>query len=152
MRVSQSGGWVTVALALAGLLLGASGTAAAFTGTVTAVSAGDTLAVRSGGRERPVRLLGLDAPAPDEAFSVPARGRTAGLALGRRVTVITVREDPRGRTVGAVQLPDGRDLGLLLVAEGLARWDREEAPDARGLRDAEAEARAAGRGMWGPSR
>ena len=119
-----------------------------FIGTVTGVWSGDTLVVRVGQRDQPVRLLGIDAPEADQAFAALARSRTAELTLGGRVTVIPIREDPRGRTVGVVRLPDGRDLGLELVAAGLARWDRSGAPDARGLEAVEAEARAAGRGMW----
>ena len=119
-----------------------------FVGTVTGVWSGDTLVVRVGQRDRPVRLLGIDAPEVDQAFGTLSRSRAAELALGNRVTVVPIREDPRGRIVGVITLPDGRDLGLELVAAGLARWDRSGAPDARGLEAGEAEARVAGRGMW----
>ncbi|MDF1552706.1 MAG: thermonuclease family protein [Deferrisomatales bacterium] len=119
-----------------------------FIGTVTGVWSGDTLMVRVGSRDRPVHLLGIDAPEVNQAFGALSRARSAELALGNRVTVVPIREDSRGRTVGVVTLPDGRDLGLELVATGLARWDRSAAPDARGLEAAETDARAAGRGMW----
>ena len=122
-------------------LLGSGPTAAAgrtFVGTVTGVWSGDTLVVRAGSRDRPVHLLGIDAPEVDQAFGALSRSRTAELTLGNRVTVVPIREDPRGRTVGVMKLPDGRDLGLELVAAGLARWDRSGAPDARGLEAVEA--------------
>jgi micrococcal nuclease len=119
-----------------------------FTGTVTAVRSGDTLVVHARHRDQPIRLLGIDAPEADQAFGALSRARATELTLGVNVTVYPIREDPRGRTVAVVRLPDGRDLGRELVATGLAHWDRQSAPDARGLEQGEAEARAAGRGMW----
>jgi len=120
-----------------------------FVATITSVLAGDTLVARSEQRELPLRLLGIDTPEVTEPFGTLARQRTAQLVLGQRVTVYPMAEDPGGRTLAVVQLPDGRDLGRVLLADGLARWDRKGAPGANQLADDEAAARSAGRGLWG---
>lgn len=120
-----------------------------FIATVTSVLAGDTLVARAGQRELPLRLLGIDTPAVAEPFGALARERTAQLVLGQRVTVYPIAEDPGGRTLAVVQLADGRDLGRVLLADGLARWDRQKVPDANQLAKDEAAARTAGRGLWG---
>jgi hypothetical protein len=67
----------------------------------------------------------------------------------RRKVVVSVHGIGRdGQPVTEIQLGDGRDLGTLLIREGYARWDRQQAPHAEHLRNAEEEARAAHRGMW----
>lgn len=138
--------WMATLLTVAAA---ASAAQPSFIATVTSVLAGDTLVARAGRRELPLRLLGIDAPEVMEPFGTLARERTARLVLGQRVTVHPVAEDPRGRTLAVVQLPDGRDLGRVLLADGLARWDRKGAPGANQLAEDEAAARAAGRGLWG---
>jgi endonuclease YncB( thermonuclease family) len=96
----------------------------------------------------PVRLAGIDAPELDQTFGSLAQKHAENLSRGQLVTVQVLDTDPRGRTVGVVVLPDGRDLGREMVAVGLARWDQRNAPEAAVLEDLEKEARAAGRGMW----
>ena len=90
-------------------------------GRVAHVVDGDTLDV---GRER-VRVLGIDAPERDECGYAAASGATAELALGRvihlEVDDTQAARDRFGRTVAYVRLPDGRDLGEVLLRRGLAR-------------------------------
>ena len=56
--------------------------------------------------------------------------------------------DRYGRTVGEVILPGGASLNVGIVEAGLAWWYRRYAGDDVRLRDAEAVARAARRGLW----
>ncbi len=56
--------------------------------------------------------------------------------------------DRFGRTVGEVTLPDGRVLNHELVRAGLAWWYRRYAPEDDTLKQLEAEARQAKRGLW----
>jgi micrococcal nuclease len=90
-------------------------------GHVTHVVDGDTLDV---GRER-VRVLGIDAPERDECGYAAASRAASALALGR---VVRLEPDPTqasrdrfGRTLAYVRLPDGRDLGEVLLRRGHAR-------------------------------
>jgi hypothetical protein len=114
-----------------------------------AVPAGDTLDVRlASGATRRVRLAGLVAPGHGECYARQSAARTRGLALGKRVVLVS-----RGSAAGgvAVLLPGGRDLGRLLVAAGAAQVD----PRARSLDGllayvpAQQQAELANRGMWG---
>ena len=90
-------------------------------GRVAHVVDGDTLDV---GRER-VRVLGIDTPERGECGYAPASRATAGLALGRVIQLeadeTQAARDRFGRTLAYVRLPDGRDLGEVLLRRGLAR-------------------------------
>jgi endonuclease YncB( thermonuclease family) len=65
----------------------------------------------------------LDGKCRDEVHrAVKARDYTQDLAVGKTVTLTAIRAAKRQQRVEArVQLPDGRDLGNVLVAAGLAR-------------------------------
>jgi len=137
---------------------------------VVEVVDGDTVRVDLNGEERPVRLIGIDTPesvAPDtpvEPFALAARDANAALVADREVVLEKdVSETDRfDRLLRYVWLPpDGSaEEGELsaawrLVNLELARAGLAEAidypPDTKYsalLNAAEAEARAAGRGMW----
>ena len=57
-------------------------------------------------------------------------------------------QDRYGRTVGVVLLPDGRSLNKELVKAGFAWWYRRYAPEDETLKQLEAEAMEAKRGLW----
>lgn len=116
---------------------------------------GDSLWLADG---REVRLIGINAPelgrdgAPDQPLAAAARDRADRLVRGKTVQLRydVERADHYGRTLAYVILPDGRDLQRLLVREGLA-WFIAVAPNVArrdAYRAAEAEARAARRGLW----
>ena len=90
-------------------------------GRVTHVVDGDTLDL---GRER-VRVLGIDAPERDECGYAAASRAASALALERAVRLepdpTQASRDRFGRTLAYVRLPDGRDLGEVLLRRGLAR-------------------------------
>ena len=112
---------------------------------------------------RSVRLAGLDAPELGQ-LAIDSRGRRydAGLAASRALLdhleakvaegfvarVVGDAQDKYGRILGSITLdhPDGRaeDVGAWLVQSGLAVAEYGER-----YRTDEAEARAAGIGMWG---
>jgi endonuclease YncB( thermonuclease family) len=127
-------------------------------GTVAKVTDGDSLRVRlTGGpadgrrNEVEVRLHGADAP----EFRQPG-GREAGAWLRERllhqtVEIRVVAQDRHNRLVGVVYAGD-ENLSATLVDRGLAWAYRQylaEVPGAPELCRLEAEARAAGRGLWG---
>jgi endonuclease YncB( thermonuclease family) len=133
---------------LLALIAAGPGGASMKTAEVVSVSDGDTLTVlRDGARVR-IRLHGVDAPETGQAYGGRAASAAASLAIGEAVTLRVHAVDRYGRTVADVILPDGRSLARELVAAGLAWWYRAYAPGDAELARLEAEARAAGRGLW----
>lgn len=105
---------------------------------VARVRDGDTIVMATG---EVVRLENVDTPElrgqcePERALAHHAAAFVAeavrsGVALQRRVTRAGhPRNDRRGRTVARVTLPDGQDLGGLLIASGFARaWTGRREP------------------------
>lgn len=119
---------------------------------VTAVHDGDTFWAEiktplCGWVLRKVRLTGgVDCPEAKQPWGKEASARTAQLVLGKEVLLVVAGQS-WGRPVCQVILPDGRDLGRLLVAEGHAWADRRytKGPELPRL---QAEAKAARRGLW----
>lgn len=134
---------------LFGLLLctRAFGLAEDFSGKVVAILDGDTIEVMHLGRAEKVRLSGIDCPEKAQAFGTRARQFTADLVFRKEVMVKTSGRDRNGRMIGEVLLPDGRNLNRELLKAGFAWWFKRYSQD-RGLKELEAEARAAKRGLW----
>ena len=122
---------------------------------------GDTVLLRleAGGEER-IRLIGIDTPEsvsrqrPVECFGPEAKHRTAELLpAGTRVRVerdVEARDVYDRLLAYVVRADDGILVNLLLVSEGYAESARY-APNLAHqpeLDRAEAEAKAAGRGLW----
>lgn len=118
---------------------------------------GDTLRL---GDRRKLRLIGIDTPelgrdgAPNHPGAAAARERVQRLLAGReRQLSLEVGRDAHdryGRLLAHLYLPDGRNLSRLLLAEGLGLAVAVP-PNLRHLEcyfAAEAEARAARRGLW----
>ena len=140
-------------------------------GHVVAVIDGDTVVVRTGGREERVRLLGIDAPelhdseklarevarsgrSPDaiQQLGAAARRALADLVADRTVTIERDVEerDRYQRLLAWVWRDDGRLVNEEIVREGWAKT-LTIPPNVRHiarLRAAQAEARAARRGLW----
>ena len=130
--------------------------AAAEAARVVRVIDADTYIMLSGGSTYRLRLLGVDAPEPDQAFGPQAADSVAKLLpVGRVVLVAKVGHDLYGRTLGAVLLPTSTvaaagwpvSLDSLLVVRGWA-WAYD--PDQRVAGRAAQQAQAAqwGRGLW----
>jgi endonuclease YncB( thermonuclease family) len=124
-------------LALLSLLAGAVAVTAAVSfgstektlvGKVTAVPYGDTLVVKVG-KAKPVRVhvLGIRAPAAGDCHGGVATAVASSLALNQRVTIsgtLTKKGVVVIPTSGTfVTLPNGEDLGRLLLARGAAQID-----------------------------
>jgi micrococcal nuclease len=147
-------GWVL----LGGFVLAACGTSSPSTSGATRVVEvidGDTLDVRlpDGAQER-VRIVGINAPEDGECFSTEATEALAHLIDGEEVSLVAdhTDRDRYGRLLRYVERA-GDDIGLHLVRDGVALVRVSQPDDAREevLRQAETEARAAGRGMWAPT-
>lgn len=122
-------------------------------GRVVRILDGDTVDLLVDGRrtER-IRLEGIDAPEKGQPFGTQARKRLASLCFLREVQVRTAKKDRYGRWIGRIRA-DGEDLNLRMLREGLAwhfaKYAHEQPPAEREAdAHAEAEARAARRGLW----
>ena len=119
-------------------------------GTITQVTDGDSLTLTTeDGKEHALRLYGVDAPEGGRPFSEAARTFVSESCLGKAVAVqVQSGPDSYGRWVARVTFGEGEDLGLAIVAAGLAWWYPRQASDDALLQGAEQEARTAKRGLW----
>jgi endonuclease YncB( thermonuclease family) len=122
-------------------------------GKVIAVGDGDTVTIMdtAGARHR-VRLVGVDAPERRQSYGATARAALAARVLQRQVVIEGVGRDRYRRLLGRV-LCGGSDVNLEMVRAGLAwfyrAYGRSLSPaDRERYALAEAEARAARRGLW----
>lgn len=125
----------------------ASSVYADFFGKVVGVMDGDSIRVMRNGKAEQVRLQGIDCPERKQAFGARAKQFTSEVVFGKDVTVRETGRDRYGRTLGDVNLSDGRTLNHELLKAGYAWWYRQYSKDAR-LGDLEDEARLAQRGLW----
>jgi len=118
-------------------------------GRVTSVHDGDTVTVAG----ESIRLASIDAPELDQAYGPASRAHLVAMVLGQSVTVAYAQKDLYGRAVGNVFKPDCSHVNLNLVLEGAA-WYYEAFQCEIDLRQrqayaaAQAQARAARRGLW----
>lgn len=123
----------------------------AWAGTVTRVSDGDTLVVRSDGGEVRVRLWAVDAPEGSQPSGPQARDYLGRLVQGRQVYVWQRDRDRYGRVVALLYTETGQCVNERLLAEGWVWWYREYAPKDAVAQALEADARKARRGLWARS-
>ena len=136
------------ALALAAALAGFPALAAELSGEVVGITDGDTLTLLTPDRQQArIRLAEIDTPERGQPYGTRAREALSELAFGKRVRVVVVDTDRNGRAVGHVYA--GRqDVNAEMVRRGAAWVYRDYSRDPA-LPALEAEARAAGRGLWG---
>jgi endonuclease YncB( thermonuclease family) len=100
-------------------------------GRMAFVSDGDSFTISNGGTQRPIRLLGIDAPelaqtcqnASKANYPCGTRARDALATLAPRRAVIACRsegQDRFNRALSRCTLADGRDLAAELVTQGWA--------------------------------
>ena len=147
MRGSQIRAAVRAAVLAVSLLGAWSAQAATYSARVVSITAGDTLHALCEGREIIVRLRWIDAPEKGQPFSDKAKQALGELVSGQVVIVRDYGPDRHGRRLAEVVLANGRNVNRELVRLGWAWWFRKYSHDAV-LGTLEAEARAAGRGLW----
>lgn len=113
-------------------------------GKVVSITDGDTIIVRpEQGPSVKVRLIGIDAPERGQAFGTRARQELGELIAGQ---VVGTEKDRYDRLLGDVR-HGGRSINLELIRRGMA-WAYVEYDPPPEYVAAEAEARAARRGLW----
>jgi endonuclease YncB( thermonuclease family) len=122
-------------------------------GRVVAIADGDTITLLdSANTQHRIRLEGIDAPESHQAFGEQSRLSLSEMIFGKDVSVSYQKVDQYGRLVGKISL-DGKDINLEQVKAGMAWhykfYEDEQTPEDREVyARAEAEARAARRGLW----
>jgi endonuclease YncB( thermonuclease family) len=133
-------------------------------GTVVRVVDGDTLDVQlDGGLVERIRLIGIDAPElvdPRTAMqcfaeeaSTHARELLDGQAVALELDLSQSQRDAFGRTLAYVWLPDGRNFGEVMIADGFAHEYTFDQPyaDTDAFRSAQDGAIRAQTGIWSPT-
>lgn len=127
---------------------------------VTRVVDGDTFDVDVDGKIERIRMIGVDTPEtvdprkPVQCFGKEASAKTGSLIAGKRVTLeadaTQGERDKYGRLLRYVFLPDGQNLGLVLIQEGYAHEYTYDLPYKyqQMFRDAEKTAREEKKGLW----
>ncbi len=119
------------------------------TGTVVAVSSGDTFTIQIGdGKLFKVRLMEVDAPEPSQAFGRQARLFTENLLMGNKVSVQFDTIDKYKRLIGKATLSDGRIVNQELLRQGLAWHYRVHSPENENFRELEYRAWKTKAGLW----
>lgn len=112
------------------------------------VSDGDSLHLELPDGERVrVRLYGIDAPEKDQECALAARKKLGKLIYDKEIRVEVLDVDKYGRYVGKVYA-GARYVNRYMLKEGLAWHYKHYAADDELLAEAEARAKAAGRGIW----
>lgn len=95
---------------------------------------GDSIRLGTTRQSEAVRIFNIDAPeiegqcAYETDLALQSKIRLAGLLNGQRVEILRQGTDRYGRTLAAIRV-EGRDVGDILVSEGLARtWAGRREP------------------------
>lgn len=95
--------------------------------TVVRVIDGDTIDVMIDGEERRVRYYGIEAPAPGNKCSEEAKAKNSELlGVSVRLEPDARDQDEQGRLLRYVFNDDGLSIEAVLIAEGLAKAQRED--------------------------
>jgi endonuclease YncB( thermonuclease family) len=134
------------------LILALAAPAQAWESRTKSVRDGDSINVTNAdGVEVNIRLYGIDAPEAKQAFGPQAKKRLGQLVSRKSVDIENVDTDRYGRTVALVRLKDGTLVNGEMVRSGLG-WVYEQYCQRQDLcarlRQSQAEARRAGRGLW----
>jgi endonuclease YncB( thermonuclease family) len=128
------------------LLAGAAGDD--YAARVLRVMDGDTLRVATATAQYTIRLRTVDAPELAQPYGPAAAAAAAALCQNKDLTIRPNNQDPYGRTVATVILPDESTLQDHLLDAGLAWWYRAYEPRDRNAKARQNAARAARVGLW----
>ena len=112
------------------------------------VADGDTITEMHEGRGEKVRLYGIDCPEKNQDFEQRAKKETSALVFNKEVKVLTQGNDRYGRTLGIVELNDGRSINHLLIERGMCWWYKRYAPNDIHAKKLEESARKEKLGLW----
>jgi len=116
------------------------------------VNANTIVVLTDDGTKEHIRLWGMDAPETrGQPYRDASMGQLLELVALKTVTVTWDSRDRNGRILGWVIAEDGQWVNKVMVLNGYAWWNEEDAPDEDQLKEAQKEAQEAKRGMWDES-
>ena len=115
---------------------------------VAGVERGDLIAIHHQGKKVELALYGVKCPSRDEPYGNEARQFTSRMVFREHVRVRVRDRESESKIAGFVLLPDGTVLNHRLVQNGLASWDRENAPNDIKLQTLEDSAKNLHLGIW----
>lgn len=123
-------------------------------GKVIKVSDGDSIELKDDdGTVHKIRLAGIDAPEYNQSYGRAAKKFLASIIENKTLCVEWHKADRYKRLVGKIWY-QGRDVNLQVVEAGLAWFykyyeDEQPAADRKLYADAEQQAKATKKGLWG---
>ena len=119
-----------------------------FTVKVVSISDGDTFtAINKDNLQLKIRIFGIDAPEKKQAYGNKSKEFLSSLIFGKSISIDVQSKDGYGRYLAYVYSPEGKDVSLLMIHEGMAwhftKYDNNEVYEA-----AQTVAKKARRGLW----
>lgn len=119
-----------------------------FTVKVVGVSDGDTFtAINRDNLQLKVRIYGIDAPEKGQDFGNKAKQTLSDYIFGQDVTIDVQSRDGWGRYISYVYTPDGKDVSLLMLKDGMA-WHFKKYDSTEEYSKAEEQAKKKKVGLW----
>ena len=119
-----------------------------FTVRVVGISDGDTFTgLNRDNLQLKFRIWGIGAPEKKQPFGNRSKETLSTFIFGKDITVDVQSQDSWGRFIAYVYTPDGKDVSLLMLQEGMA-WHFSRYDATPEYSRAESEARKAERGLW----
>ncbi len=120
-------------------------------GTATDVKKGDIIIILHKGNTLKINLYGITCPEVMEPYGRRAQQFTSQAVLNKSVIVDVHKRQSDTEYTGVVSLPDGTVLNQQLLKKGLARWDRNNAPDDIKFQSFQSLAKGMKMGIWAHS-
>lgn len=115
---------------------------------VVGISDGDTFTVINQDKlQLKIRIFGIDAPEKGQDFGNKAKQALSDFIMGKVIQIDVQSKDSWGRLISYVYTPEGRDVSLLMLQEGMA-WHFVKYDDTEKYARAEAKARTKKKGLW----
>lgn len=119
-----------------------------FSVKVVAISDGDTFtAINNDNLQLKIRVFGIDAPEKKQSFGNKSKEFLSSLIFGKKILIDVQTQDKYGRYSAYVYSPEGKDVSLLMIHEGMA-WHYTEYDNNKVYEEAQVLAKKAKRGLW----
>lgn len=115
---------------------------------VVSITDGDTFtAINNDNLQLKIRIWGIDAPEKKQAYGSKSKDFLASLIFGKNITIDVQSKDGYGRYLAYVYSPEGKDVSLLMIHEGMA-WHFTKYDNNSVYEEAQVVAQKAKRGLW----
>lgn len=115
---------------------------------VVGISDGDTFtAINRDNLQLKIRVYGIDAPEKKQAFGNKAKEALSSMIFGKRIFIDVQSQDKYGRYISYAFTPEGEDVSLLMITQGMA-WHYKEYDSTEKYSLAEQTARKKKVGLW----